>query len=141
MGGCYSNNTEQACRNAEAIDLGLGKNKDWSQLTIHSTILEDRYKRLVKTDALFFFFFLAPHQVPEVSHEEPEHCLHEALFCMIKHHATVVEINPREGGSSPEALDEALRCTLTNMATGTEQCVPPAGTARALRYVIHFKWQ
>ena len=34
------------------------KNKDWSQITIHSTILEDRYKRLVKTDKIHSFFYI-----------------------------------------------------------------------------------
>ena len=35
-----------------------GKNKDWSQITIHSTILQDRYKRLVKTDKIHTFFYI-----------------------------------------------------------------------------------
>ena len=30
--------------------------KERSQITIHWTILEDRYKRLVKTDKIHFFF-------------------------------------------------------------------------------------
>ena len=34
------------------------RNKDWPQLTIHSTILEDRYKRLVKTDKILSFFYI-----------------------------------------------------------------------------------
>ena len=33
-----------------------GKNKYWCHITIHWTILEDRYKRLVKTDSFFFFY-------------------------------------------------------------------------------------
>ena len=33
-----------------------GKKQRSQPITIHSTILEDRYKRLVKTDSLFFFY-------------------------------------------------------------------------------------
>ena len=95
MGGCYSNNTMQAKRNAESVDVGL-----------FST------------------------SVPEVSHAEPKTSMQQVIYRMIIHHQTIIDINPYNKG-----VDEALRCALTNMATGKTECIPPAGTDTALRYV------
>ena len=38
--------------------ISAGKNKDWSQITIHSTTLEHLYTLLVKTDTLHSFFYI-----------------------------------------------------------------------------------
>jgi len=69
--------------------------------------------------------------VPEVSHEEPATSMQEVIHRMLRHHDTISAINPYNNG----VVDEALRCALTNMATGKHECVPPTGTDTALRYV------
>jgi len=70
-------------------------------------------------------------KVPEVSHAEPEYAVQEALLRVIKHHETILLINPHK----TKKLDLALRAALTNMVTGSEDCIPPSGTDQGLRYI------
>jgi glutathione S-transferase len=69
-------------------------------------------------------------RLPDVTYPEPENSRQEALHRVIKHHATIIRINPADD----RTMDEALRCALTLMMTG-EACTPPAGSDVALRYL------
>ncbi|MGC1308340.1 MAG: glutathione S-transferase family protein [Phormidesmis sp.] len=68
--------------------------------------------------------------LPDVTYPEPETSKEEALHRVIKHRENIVRVNPAETG----VIDQALRCALTRMMTG-ENCVPPAGSDVALRYL------
>jgi glutathione S-transferase len=68
--------------------------------------------------------------LPDVAYSEPEHSRQEALQRVLKHRANIIRVNPAED----EVFDEALRCALTHLISG-EQCQPPEGSDRALRYL------
>lgn len=68
--------------------------------------------------------------LPDVTYPEPETSRQEALQRVIKHHANIIRVNPADD----QLMDEALRCALTFMMTGTV-CTPPAGADVALRYL------
>jgi glutathione S-transferase len=68
--------------------------------------------------------------LPDATFAEPKNARAEALYRAIKHHANVIRVNPAED----KLVDEALRCALTNMMTGSE-IVPPPGSDAALRYI------
>lgn len=68
--------------------------------------------------------------LPDVTYPEPETSRVEALHRVIKHHANIIRINPAED----RLMDQALRCALTAMMTGTA-CPPPPGSDVALRYL------
>ena len=70
-------------------------------------------------------------RVPDADFTAPETARDVALARMIKHHETVVAVNPH---TAKAELDEALRSALTRMMTGTA-VEPPGGTGAALRYV------
>jgi len=68
--------------------------------------------------------------LPDVAYAEPETAPAEALQRVLKHRANLIRVNP-----APEAVFEpALRAALTYLMTG-EVCLPPAGSAPALRYL------
>jgi glutathione S-transferase len=69
-------------------------------------------------------------ELPDVMYPEPETSRAEALHRVIKHHHSLIRLNP----TPDELCDEALRCALTTMMTG-ETCLPPAGADLALRYL------
>jgi glutathione S-transferase len=68
--------------------------------------------------------------LPDVTYPEPENSRLEALHRVIKHRANIIRVNPADDS----LFDEALRCALTLMMTGTT-CTPPAGSDAALRYL------
>ena len=67
--------------------------------------------------------------LPDVTYPEPETSRAEALQRVIKHRHNIITVNPADD----RLFDEALRCALTNMMTGT--CTPPLGSDLALRYL------
>jgi glutathione S-transferase len=69
-------------------------------------------------------------ELPDVTYPEPETSRAEALHRVIKHHQSLIRLNP----APDELCDKALRCALTTMMTG-ETCLPPAGADLALRYL------
>ncbi len=68
--------------------------------------------------------------LPDVTYSEPETSRAEALQRVIKHRHNILKVNPADD----LLFDEALRCALTNMMTGTT-CTPPLGSDLALRYL------
>lgn len=68
--------------------------------------------------------------LPDVTYPEPETSRAEALHRVIKHHENIIRVNP----ANDKVFDEALRCALTSMITGTP-CTPPPGSDAALRYL------
>ncbi len=68
--------------------------------------------------------------LPDVTYPEPENSKEEALYRILKHHKTLISLNPAED----QVFDEALRCALTNMMTD-EICTPPENSDSALRYL------
>ncbi|NJL45171.1 MAG: glutathione S-transferase family protein [Leptolyngbyaceae cyanobacterium SM2_3_12] len=68
--------------------------------------------------------------LPDVTYPEPETSRAEALGRVIKHRANIIRVNPADD----QLFDRALRCALTHLITG-EDCVPPAGSDVALRYL------
>ena len=68
--------------------------------------------------------------LPDVTYPEPETSRAEALQRVIKHRHNIITVNPADD----RLFDEALRCALTNMMTGTT-CTPPSGSDIALRYL------
>ncbi|MBV6624455.1 MAG: glutathione S-transferase family protein [Rivularia sp. (in: Bacteria)] len=68
--------------------------------------------------------------LPDVGYQEPENSREEALQRIITHRSNIIRVNP----ANDKLFDEALRCALTHMMTG-ENCVPPAGSDVALRYL------
>jgi glutathione S-transferase len=68
--------------------------------------------------------------LPDVTFSEPENSRAEALYRTIRHHDNIVRVNP----AANALVDEALRCTLTQMMTGVV-CIPPLGSDTALRYL------
>ncbi len=68
--------------------------------------------------------------LPDVTYPEPETSRQEALHRVIKHHVNLIRVNPADD----QVFDEALRCALTTMMTGTP-CAPPTGADGALRYL------
>jgi glutathione S-transferase len=69
-------------------------------------------------------------QLPDAMYPEPETSRAEALHRVIKHRSNIVRVNPADD----TVFDEALRCALTLMMTGTA-CTPPSGSDGALRYL------
>jgi glutathione S-transferase len=69
-------------------------------------------------------------QLPDAMYPEPETSCAEALHRVIKHRSNIVRVNPADD----TVFDEALRCALTLMMTGTA-CTPPSGSDAALRYL------
>ncbi len=69
-------------------------------------------------------------ELPDVTYPEPETSRAEALQRVIKHRHNIIKVNPADD----RLFDEALRCALTNMMTGTT-CTPPLGSDLALRYL------
>ena len=68
--------------------------------------------------------------LPDVTYPEPKTSRQEALQRVIKHRQNIIRVNPAED----ELIDEALRCTLTNMMT-EKTITPPSGSDMALRYL------
>lgn len=68
--------------------------------------------------------------LPDVTYPEPENSRAEALHRVVKHRANIIRVNPADDS----LFDEALRCALTLMMTGTV-CTPPSGSDAALRYL------
>jgi glutathione S-transferase len=68
--------------------------------------------------------------LPDVTYPEPETARAEALQRVIQHRHNIIRVNPAEDAM----IDEALRCALTWMITGSA-CVPPAGSEVGLRYL------
>ena len=70
--------------------------------------------------------------LPDTCLAEPDTALHEAIARVCKHKESIIAANPC---ANAEAVDEALRCALTHLATGEE--IPPVrtGADAALRYV------
>ncbi|MBD1842520.1 glutathione S-transferase family protein [Cyanobacteria bacterium FACHB-63] len=69
-------------------------------------------------------------ELPDVAYPEPENSRKEALYRVIKHRSNIIRVNPAPN----QLMDEALRCALTRMMTGSV-CVPPSGADVALRYL------
>ena len=75
--------------------------------------------------------------VVETRQPAPEGAALEALARMLRHHHRLLEVNPEgRGASAAQQLDQALRCSLTNLLADPVDpaAVPPAGTAAGLRY-------
>jgi glutathione S-transferase len=68
--------------------------------------------------------------LPDVAYPEPETSRAEALQRVIKHRNNIIRVNPGEDG----LFDEALRCALTYLITGSV-CTPPKESDVALRYL------
>jgi len=68
--------------------------------------------------------------LPDVTYPEPETARAEALQRVLKHRDNIIKVNPADN----QLFDAALRCALTSMMTG-EECVPPAESDSALRYL------
>jgi glutathione S-transferase len=68
--------------------------------------------------------------LPDVTYPEPENSRAEALQRVIKHRNNIIRVNPGEDG----LFDEALRCALTYLITGSV-CTPPKESDVALRYL------
>jgi glutathione S-transferase len=68
--------------------------------------------------------------LPDVTYPEPETARVEALNRMLKHRATLIQVNPAED----HLVEEALRCALTTLITD-QVCPPPPGSDVALRYL------
>jgi glutathione S-transferase len=67
---------------------------------------------------------------PETSQPVPPDAAAIALARVLKHRATLLHRNPL----GPSGLERPLRCALTHLIAG-EDCPPPAGSARGLRYL------
>jgi len=77
--------------------------------------------------------------VVETRQSPPATAAQEALARMLRHRQRLLEVNPEGAGRSAAAglaLDQALRCALTNLLRDPElpPLAPPAGTAAGLRY-------
>jgi glutathione S-transferase len=77
--------------------------------------------------------------VVETRQSAPAHAVEEALARMLRHRERLLEVNPegtRRSAAAGLALDQALRCALTNLLRDPSlpPLVPPAGTAAGLRY-------
>ena len=77
--------------------------------------------------------------VVETRQSAPAAASQEALSRMLRHRERLLEVNPeaaRRSSAAAVALDQALRCALTNLLRQpTESLIaPPAGTAAGLRY-------
>ena len=68
--------------------------------------------------------------LPDVTYAEPENAKAEALARVIKHRDNIVAGNPAEA----TLFEPALRSALTYLMT-QEDCLPPAGSDVALRYL------
>ena len=68
--------------------------------------------------------------LPDVTYLEPENSRGEALQRVIKHRDNILKVNPAD----QQLFDQALRCALTKMMTGSI-CTPPSGSDEALRYL------
>ncbi len=68
--------------------------------------------------------------LPDVTYPEPENSRGEALQRVIKHRDNILKVNPAD----QQLFDQALRCALTKMMTGSI-CTPPSGSDEALRYL------
>ncbi len=68
--------------------------------------------------------------LPDVTYPEPATSRAEALQRVIKHRANIIRVNPADDA----LFDQALRCALTTLMTGTV-CTPPVGSDAALRYL------
>ncbi len=68
--------------------------------------------------------------LPDVTYPEPATSRAEALQRVIKHRANIIRVNPADDA----LFDQALRCALTTLMTGTV-CTPPVGSDTALRYL------
>jgi glutathione S-transferase len=68
--------------------------------------------------------------LPDAMYPEPETSRQEALHRVLKHRATLIQINPIDDSR----FDMALRCALTQMMTG-EAVAPPMGSEVGLRYL------
>ncbi|MEB3334958.1 MAG: glutathione S-transferase family protein [Cyanobacteriota bacterium] len=70
---------------------------------------------------------------PETSQQEPEDAAAVALARVLKHRIPILARNPLP----PEVFEVALRCALTTLVAGPggEGPIPPAGSARGLRYL------
>ena len=68
--------------------------------------------------------------LPDVTYPEPENSRMEALKRTIEHRINIIRVNPADN----QLFDQALRCALTHMMTGSD-CVPPSGSDVALRYL------
>ncbi len=69
-------------------------------------------------------------KLPDVTYPEPENSRGEALQRVIKHRDNILKVNPAD----QQLFDQALRCALTKMMTGSI-CTPPSGSDEALRYL------
>jgi glutathione S-transferase len=77
--------------------------------------------------------------VVETRQPAPADAAHEALGRMLRHRHRLLEVNPeglRRGAAAGQALEQALRCALTNLLRQPADAAvaPPAGTAAGLRY-------
>ncbi|MCY7407876.1 MAG: glutathione S-transferase family protein [Alkalinema sp. CAN_BIN05] len=68
--------------------------------------------------------------LPDVTYPEPESSRREALDRVIKHRRNIIRVNP----VYDELFDQALRCALTHLMTGTI-CQPQSGAEVGLRYL------
>jgi len=68
--------------------------------------------------------------LPDVAYPEPSTSRSEALQRVIKHRTNIIRVNPADD----RLFDEALRCALTHLMTGTI-CRPSSGSDVALRYL------
>ncbi|MBV2351212.1 glutathione S-transferase family protein [Synechococcus sp. HK05] len=77
--------------------------------------------------------------VVETRQPAPVGAAQEALGRMLRHRRRLLEVNPEGllcGAAAAQALDQALRCALTNLlrSPADPAVAPPAGTAAGLRY-------
>jgi glutathione S-transferase len=77
--------------------------------------------------------------VVETRQSPPSTAVQEALARMLRHKQRLLEVNPegaRRSAAAGLALDQALRCALTNLLRDASlpPLAPPPGTAAGLRY-------
>lgn len=68
--------------------------------------------------------------LPDVTYPEPTTARSEALYRVLRHRDTLIEVNPADNA----LVDQALRCALTHLMT-LQDCPPPPGSDPALRYL------
>ncbi len=71
--------------------------------------------------------------LPDVTYPEPETARKEALHRVIKHRKNIVRVNP----IPDELFDDALRCALTHLMTGTI-CQPASGPASGVEVGLRY---